>query len=358
MLDCNPTIANLSPFRTPLPAPSLKVGRRLSAQPAKYARGGPGRKPVGVNARRHGGCSTICAFEGSFAERPLAAEARRLQESDPEAKHEVQATKPIQLYGRPTEWPDYGIGPRQQKRELLERLRREGYFVSDRVEKAMHDIDRGAFMPETATIGRYSNLVVELGYNTFMHKPSYHAKVLETLEPYLQPGARVLEVGSGSGYLTACMALLVGERGKAVALDHIPELIYAMRKSVQQTPAQKLVDAGALSFVVGDGRAGAPEFAPYDVVILLEYSPRLTLPVYTQVKEDGILLTYAINPGEIEFEQKLMRRRRTGEVDEVGRVVGSGDCSFEALQVVHVNQEGYSPMLTKAAQRGAGFVYR
>lgn len=191
-----------------------------------------------------------------------------------------------------------------------------------------------------------------------LQKPSYHAKVLETLEPYLQPGARVLEVGSGSGYLTACMALLVGESGKAVALDHILELIYATRKSVQQTPAQKLVDAGALSFVVGDGRAGAPEFAPYDVVVLLEYSPRITLPVYTQVKEGGVLLTYAINPGEIEFEQKLMRRRCTGEVDEVGRVVSPGDCVFEALQVVHVNQEGYSPLLTKAAQRGTGFAYR
>lgn len=213
----------------------------------------------------------------------------------------------------------------------------------------LKQIDRN-IMFDLFTCGKPPRLVLQ--------KPSYHAKLLETLEPYLQPGARVLEVGSGSGYLTAGMALLVGESGKAVALDHIPELMYAMRKSVQQTPAQKLVDAGALSFVVGDGRAGAPEFAPYDVVVLLEYSSRVTLPVYTQVKEDGVLLTYVLNPGEIEFEQKLMRRRRAGELDEAGRIVGPGDCVFEALQVVHAGQEGYSPMLTKAAQRGFGFAYR
>lgn len=168
----------------------------------------------------------------------------------------------------------------------------------------------------------------------------------------------MLEVGSGSGYLIACMAFLVGETGKAVALDHIPELIYASRKSVQQTPAQKLVDSGSFSFVVGDGRAGAPEYAPYDVVVLLEYSSRLTLPVYSQIKEGGMLVTYLLSPGEITFEQKLLRRRRTGETDDAGREVGPGDYVFETLQLVHANEEGYSPMLTKAAQRGRGFAYR
>ena len=36
---------------------------------------------------------------------------------------------------------------------------------------------------------------------------------------------RALDVGSGSGYLTACMALMVGETGRAVGIDHIDELV-------------------------------------------------------------------------------------------------------------------------------------
>lgn len=163
ILDDNNAVARASSVR--LPMPNL---RTISSKPA-------GIDVAGRKGRRPGRHSVVGAVEGSFADRPLAEEARRLQETDREAKHEIQSTDPVQLYGRPTAWPDYGIGPKQQRRELLARLRREGYIQTDRVEQAMRDIDRGAFMPETATIGRYSNLVVELGYNTFMHvRLPYH----------------------------------------------------------------------------------------------------------------------------------------------------------------------------------------
>lgn len=44
------------------------------------------------------------------------------------------------------------------------------------------------------------------------------------LEEKLRDGARALDVGSGSGYLTACMAIMLGPHGLAVGIDHIPEL--------------------------------------------------------------------------------------------------------------------------------------
>ena len=42
-----------------------------------------------------------------------------------------------------------------------------------------------------------------------------HAYALEHLEPFIRPGSHVLDVGSGSGYLTACMAEMVGPKGVA-----------------------------------------------------------------------------------------------------------------------------------------------
>jgi len=45
------------------------------------------------------------------------------------------------------------------------------------------------------------------------------------LKDQLIEGERALDIGSGSGYLTACMAIMVGENGKAVGIDHIPELV-------------------------------------------------------------------------------------------------------------------------------------
>lgn len=94
-----------------------------------------------------------------------------------------------------------------------------------------------------------------------------HASAAESLLPYLKPGARVLDIGSGSGYLTAVLAELVypqeedgkGEAGKArvVGLEHIKALRDLgegnMRKSER---GKQLLAEGKVSFVVGDGRKG------------------------------------------------------------------------------------------------------
>jgi protein-L-isoaspartate(D-aspartate) O-methyltransferase len=94
-----------------------------------------------------------------------------------------------------------------------------------------------------------------------------HASAAESLLPYLKPGARVLDIGSGSGYLTAVLAELVypqeeggkGDAGKArvVGLEHIKALRDVgdtnMRKSER---GKQLLGEGKVSFVVGDGRKG------------------------------------------------------------------------------------------------------
>ncbi len=51
-----------------------------------------------------------------------------------------------------------------------------------------------------------------------------HAMSLELLINHLRPGARVLDIGSGSGYLSCVMAILVGEAGSVVGVEHVAEL--------------------------------------------------------------------------------------------------------------------------------------
>ena len=52
-----------------------------------------------------------------------------------------------------------------------------------------------------------------------------HAYALEMMESRLQSGARALDVGSGSGYLTVCMAEMVGKEGRVYGIEHIPQLV-------------------------------------------------------------------------------------------------------------------------------------
>jgi protein-L-isoaspartate(D-aspartate) O-methyltransferase len=94
-----------------------------------------------------------------------------------------------------------------------------------------------------------------------------HASAAESLLPYLKPGARVLDIGSGSGYLTAVLAELVypqeadgkGEAGKArvVGLEHIKALRdMGERNMMKSERGKSLLGEGKVSFVVGDGRKG------------------------------------------------------------------------------------------------------
>lgn len=91
-----------------------------------------------------------------------------------------------------------------------------------------------------------------------------HASALESLLPFLGPGMRVLDVGSGSGYLTAVMAELVapgeeekGKEGKVVGLEHIEGLRVLgegnLRKGIR---GKVLLEKGTVRFVCGDGRKG------------------------------------------------------------------------------------------------------
>lgn len=61
-----------------------------------------------------------------------------------------------------------------------------------------------------------------------------HAYALSVLSDQLFDGAKALDVGSGSGYLSACMAFMVGPRGRVIGIDHIPELIEISTKNVSE----------------------------------------------------------------------------------------------------------------------------
>ncbi|XP_017878810.1 protein-L-isoaspartate(D-aspartate) O-methyltransferase-like isoform X1 [Ceratina calcarata] len=146
--------------------------------------------------------------------------------------------------------------------DLVQHLKRSRVIKSNRVYEAMASVDRGNYTHSTYA---YIDSPQGIGYGATISAPHMHAYALEVLEDKLHDGARALDVGSGSGYLTACMAIMMGPNGLVVGMDHIPELkAFAIENIEKDNP--ELLRSGRIQLIVGDGREGYPEKAPYDAI--------------------------------------------------------------------------------------------
>ena len=78
-------------------------------------------------------------------------------------------------------------------------------ITNSSVKNAMLAVDRAFFSPREP----YMDSPQSIGYNVTISAPHMHAYALEVLKDHLKEGSKALDVGSGSGYLTACMAMMV-----------------------------------------------------------------------------------------------------------------------------------------------------
>lgn len=147
---------------------------------------------------------------------------------------------------------------------LVESLRRNGLITTSRVATAMASVDRGHFAPSQP----YQDSPQAIGHAATISAPHMHANAAEALLPYLRPGARVLDVGSGSGYLTCVLAALVMPGGTVVGVEHI-EALREMGESNagKSTVSKEWMQDGRVRFVKGDGRLGWKEGAPWDAIV-------------------------------------------------------------------------------------------
>lgn len=169
--------------------------------------------------------------------------------------------------------------------ELISRLRDHTVIRSDRVFDAMLATDRGIYSSDYP----YADSPQSIGYRATISAPHMHAHALEVLSDKLTEGASALDVGSGSGYLTACFARMVGSSGKVVGIEHIEELVRTSVRNVQADDPE-LLSSGRIKLVVGDGRLGYPEGAPYDAIHVGAAAPTLPKALLEQLKPGGRLV--------------------------------------------------------------------
>lgn len=133
-------------------------------------------------------------------------------------------------------------------------------ITSDAVRSAFLSVDRAHYAPSSP----YEDSPQAIGHRATISAPHMHANAAESLLPFLQPSLssksrprRVLDIGSGSGYLTHVLASLAGNDSVVVGVEHIEALRTLGEANMSKSPeGRALLASGRVRFRVGDGRKG------------------------------------------------------------------------------------------------------
>ena len=158
--------------------------------------------------------------------------------------------------------------------------------LSPEIEKAFYKYPRHLFVPEYSVTAAYSDhpllLFEKHPFTSTISQPSFVLQILQKLQ--IKPGHKIFELGTGSGWNAALMSALVGESGKVVTTEVIPEVAARAKKFLQDLKVPNVLA------IAGDGFDGYPEEAPYDRAIFTAGSSEFPDKLFAQLKDGGLMI--------------------------------------------------------------------
>lgn len=201
---------------------------------------------------------------------------------------------------------------RDRERMVAEQLEARG-IQDPRVLEAMRRVPRHLFVEASLQERAYDDNPLPIGERQTISQPYMVAIMTEALG--VRPGARLLEVGTGSGYQAAVLAELGAH---VITLERIPLLAERARRILRALGYENV------RVEVADGTLGWAADAPYDGILVAAGAPGIPRPLVQQLGEAGCLV---LPMGEDDL-QSLVRLRRGpgGLVEEY-----LGECRFVKL---------------------------
>ena len=185
---------------------------------------------------------------------------------------------------------------------MVERqLRRRG-ISDERVLAVMAELPREAFVPELEQSHAYDDSALPIEAGQTISQPYIVARMTELLR--IRAGARVLEIGTGSGYQAAVLALL---GAVVVSIERRPELVETAKARL----AAMDLAPGSIDVRLGDGSLGDPDGGPWDGIVVTAAAPAIPRELIEQLAIGGRLVI----PVGSHYQQDLIVVERIGPND-------------------------------------------
>jgi protein-L-isoaspartate(D-aspartate) O-methyltransferase len=199
------------------------------------------------------------------------------------------------------------------RRKLIEDIRARG--IEDLETLQYFDIvPRHLFLPEGVWPRAYEDAPVPIGFGQTASQPSLQAYYLSFLTP--KPDDKVLEIGTGSGFLTALLSLCAD---RVYSVERLRELSLRARRALDAMGVQNV------ALLVGDGTIGWRKYQPFDVIVVSAASPSVPSALVDQLADGGRMLI----PVGSKETQELVHVQKTGFL--VTEDVVKGDVTFVPL---------------------------
>ncbi|MBI5906854.1 protein-L-isoaspartate O-methyltransferase [Candidatus Saccharibacteria bacterium] len=152
----------------------------------------------------------------------------------------------------------------------------------DYISKAFAKVKRAGFvLPDHPGVADL-DIALPIGFGQTISQPTTVRYMLEWLEP--EPGNKILDVGSGSGWTTALLANIVGSKGMVYAVELIPELVDFGRDNCQRLGIKNA------RFYEAGSEYGLPRHAPYDRILVSAAAEEVPQSLVNQLKAGGKLV--------------------------------------------------------------------
>jgi protein-L-isoaspartate(D-aspartate) O-methyltransferase len=205
------------------------------------------------------------------------------------------------------------------RRQLVEVLQRKG-VRNLAVLRGVGMVPRHLFVPESVRHRAYEDTALPIGSGQTISQPYVQARYLELIG--LTGKEKVLEIGTGSGYQTALLALLAS---MVFSVERVPQLAQSAKAALAASGIRNV------TVLVGDGTLGWRPFAPYDAILVSAASPDIPAPLVEQLAEGGRMV---IPLGDREAQTLTLVERvgegiRTSTIGDVRFVPLVGEFGFQ-----------------------------